>query len=155
MNRREFITLRGGAAAAWPRAAHAQQATMPVIGFLSSGSPDGFAPLVAAFREGLNQTGYVEGRNLTIEFGWADGQYDRLPTLASNLVQRHVAVLVAGGGAVAALAAKSATQIIPILFVIGDDPINMGLSPASTSLEAISLGSLFSLVRSWRSGWSY
>jgi putative tryptophan/tyrosine transport system substrate-binding protein len=127
MRRREFIAFLSGAAAL-PLAARAQQPTMPVIGFLNSASPAEWARFLTAFRRGLRETGFVEGLNVTIEFRWAEGQYDRLPTLATELVNRGIAVLVATGGSTSALAAKAATTTIPIVFSSGGDPVKEGLA---------------------------
>jgi putative ABC transport system substrate-binding protein len=127
MRRREFITLLGGAAVAWPIAARAQQSAMPVIGFLSSASPDAYTLRLHAFREGLREAGYVEGRNVEVEYRWSEGQNDKLPVLAAELVHHRVAVIVAAGGGPAATAAKKATATIPIVFGVAVDPVEAGL----------------------------
>jgi putative tryptophan/tyrosine transport system substrate-binding protein len=127
MQRREFMALLGGAAT-WPLAAHAQNPVVPKIGFLHVASAKPFPHIVAGFRQGLKETGFIEAENVAIEFRWAEGQTGRLPELAADLVHRQVAVIVAGGGEASALAAKAATSTIPIVFNIGSDPIQRGLA---------------------------
>lgn len=125
MERRTFIALLGGAATVWPFGVRSQQPAMPVIGFLNGSSPEGYAPRVADFREGLKETGYVEGRNVTIEFHWAEGRYDRLPEMAADLVRRQVSVIVANTPA--NVVAKATTSTIPIVFTTSSDPVKLGL----------------------------
>ena len=127
MRRREFIKLLSGAVTAWPLTVRAQQQPMPVVGFLNAASPGPLRQQVAAFREGLKESDYVEGRNVAVEYRWAEGQYDRLPALVADLVRQQVSVIVSGGGAPAVLAAKAATTTIPIVFSVGGDPVRSGL----------------------------
>ena len=127
MGRREFVALLGGAAAAWPIAARAQQSAVPVVGLITGFSADAAARYVAAFRKGLNQTGHVEGQDVTVEYHWLEGHYDRLPALMADLVHRQVAVIATPASNVTSLAAKAATATIPIVFSVPADPIRLGL----------------------------
>jgi putative ABC transport system substrate-binding protein len=160
MRRREFIALFGGAAVLWPLAVYAQQRPMPVVGFLNVASPGALRQQIAAFREGLKESGYVEGQNVAVEYRWAEGQYERLPELAADLVRQQVSVIVVGGGAQAELAAKAATTTIPIVFSAGGDPVRSGLVASlnqpsgnitgvyhfATGLEAKRLGLLHEML---------
>src|SRR6516225_1651511 len=144
VGRRKFLVMLGGAAAVWPLAAHAQQPAMPVIGFINGGSADASPRFADAFRNGLKETGYVSGQNVTVEYHWLEGQYHRVPALVADLVRRRVAV-IAAPAAPAAIAAKAATATIPIVFALGDDPVKLGLVASLARPGATPPASIFSI----------
>jgi putative ABC transport system substrate-binding protein len=153
VRRREFITLLGGAAAAWPLAAGAQQSAMPIVSFVSGRSAETAAPSAAAYRKGLNETGYVESQNVIVEYHWLDGQYDRLPPLMAHFVRRQVAVIATPGVNAAAVAAKSATTTIPIVFGVGEDPVRLGLVASLAGRAATRPALIFSSKKLRPNGW--